>query len=51
LPCHELFGKLTGGHLPSASLTTTASACLIPLAVTFVLAFRLPMQAREQGAP
>jgi hypothetical protein len=40
------FAKLTGG-LPTGALATTAWACLAPLAITFVLVFRLPMQARE----
>ena len=42
------FAKLTGG-LPTGSLATTAWVCLIPLAITFTLVFRLPMQAREDG--
>jgi EmrB/QacA subfamily drug resistance transporter len=40
------FAKLTGG-LPTGSLSTTAWVCLAPLAITFALVFRLPMQARE----
>jgi hypothetical protein len=41
------FSRLTSGHLPTHALATTAWVALIPLAITFVLAFRLPMQARE----
>jgi predicted MFS family arabinose efflux permease len=43
------FSKLTGGRLPAVSLETTAWVCLIPLAITFALVFRLPMKAREEG--
>jgi EmrB/QacA subfamily drug resistance transporter len=38
-------------RLPSHALAITALACLVPLAAAFLLAFRLPMQAREEGAP
>jgi EmrB/QacA subfamily drug resistance transporter len=41
------FAKLTGDHLATGSLATTAWVCLIPLAITFALVFRLPMRARE----
>jgi EmrB/QacA subfamily drug resistance transporter len=44
------FSKLTIGRLPSDALTTTAWVCLIPIAITFVLVFRLPMRAREEHA-
>jgi EmrB/QacA subfamily drug resistance transporter len=44
------FSRLTGGHLPTDALQITAWASLIPLAITFLLAFRLPMQARPEGA-
>jgi EmrB/QacA subfamily drug resistance transporter len=44
------FSELTAGHLPTHALATTAWLCVIPLAVTFVLAFRLPRRAREQTA-
>jgi len=43
------FARLTAGHLPTDALAITAWVCLIPLALTFVLAFKLPMQAREGG--
>jgi hypothetical protein len=42
------FSRLTSGHLPTDALATTAWVCLIPLAITFALVFRLPMRAREQ---
>jgi EmrB/QacA subfamily drug resistance transporter len=35
-------------HLPSDGLATTAWVCLIPLAITALLVFRLPMQARQE---
>ena len=35
---------------PTHALAITAWACLVPLAAAFVLIFRLPMHAREQGA-
>ncbi|HEY2318496.1 MAG TPA: MFS transporter [Solirubrobacteraceae bacterium] len=41
------FARLTAGHLPTDALAITAWVCLIPLALTFALAFKLPMQARE----
>jgi hypothetical protein len=34
-------------HLPPHALQITAWVCLLPLAVTFGLIFRLPMRARE----
>jgi hypothetical protein len=34
-------------HVPTHALQVTALACLAPLAVAFVLVFRLPMQPRE----
>jgi predicted MFS family arabinose efflux permease len=40
------FGRL-GSGLPTGALAATAWACLMPLAVTFALVFRLPMRARE----
>ncbi len=45
------FSRLTAGHLPTDALRTVAWVALIPLAITFMLAFRLPMQAREGGQP
>ncbi len=44
------FSRLTGGHLPTDALQITAWATLIPLALTFALAFKLPMRAREESA-
>jgi predicted MFS family arabinose efflux permease len=41
------FSGVTFGHVPTGALATTGWVALIPLAITFVLAFRLPMQARE----
>jgi EmrB/QacA subfamily drug resistance transporter len=41
------FSGVTFGHVPTGALATTAWVALIPLAITFALAFRLPMQARE----
>jgi EmrB/QacA subfamily drug resistance transporter len=37
-------------HLPTDALRVTALACLVPLAVAFVLVFRLPMRPREEQA-
>ena len=45
------FSRLTAGHLPTDALRTVAWVALIPLAITFMLAFRLPMQARGGGQP
>ncbi len=44
------FSELSSGRLPTHALAIAAWLCLIPLAVTFVLAFRLPHQARPQPA-
>ena len=44
------FSELSSGRLPTHALAITAWLCLIPLAATFVLAFRLPHQARAQPA-
>jgi hypothetical protein len=44
------FSALTGGGLPTHALGTVAWLCLIPLAVTFGLAFRLPYRAREPAS-
>jgi hypothetical protein len=39
-------------HVPSDALRVTAWACLAPLAVAFVLVFRLPMHPRgDVGNP
>jgi EmrB/QacA subfamily drug resistance transporter len=42
-----LFFSALGGHLPTHALAITAWACLVPLAATFLLLFKLPMRARE----
>jgi len=42
-----IFFSAFGGHLPTHALAITAWACLVPLAVTVLLVFRLPMHARE----
>jgi EmrB/QacA subfamily drug resistance transporter len=34
-------------HVPTHALAITAWACLVPLAATFLLLFKLPMQARD----
>ena len=44
------FSRLTGGHLPTDALQIAAWVSIVPLVVAFGLTFRLPMQAREQGA-
>ena len=44
-----IFFSAFGGHLPTHALAITAWACLVPLAVTFLLVFKLPMRAREPG--
>ncbi len=45
-----IFFSALGGHLPTDALAITAWACLVPLAVTFLLVFKLPMHAREPQA-
>ena len=42
-----IFFSAFGGHLPTHALAITAWACLVPLAATFLLLFKLPMHARE----
>ncbi len=42
-----IFFSTLGGHLPTHALAATAWACLVPLAGTFLLLFKLPMRARE----
>ncbi|MFT3866266.1 MAG: MFS transporter [Solirubrobacterales bacterium] len=44
-----IFFSAFSGHLPTDALAITAWACLVPLLVAFLLVFRLPMQAREEG--
>lgn len=42
------FTRLTTGHLPTNAVASTAWVMLIPLAITFVLVFRLPKHARAE---
>ena len=42
-----IFFSALAGHLPTHALAITSWACLVPLAATFVLLFKLPMRARE----
>jgi EmrB/QacA subfamily drug resistance transporter len=42
-----VFFSAFGGHLPTHALAVTAWACLVPLTVTFLLVFKLPMRARQ----
>jgi EmrB/QacA subfamily drug resistance transporter len=44
-----IFFSVLGQHLPPDALQITAWICLAPLAVAFLLVFRLPMEVREQG--
>jgi EmrB/QacA subfamily drug resistance transporter len=43
-----IFFSAFDGHLPTHALAITAWACLLPLGITFLLIFKLPMHAREQ---
>jgi EmrB/QacA subfamily drug resistance transporter len=45
-----IFFSAFGGHLPTHALAITAWACLVALAVTFLLVFKLPLHAREPHA-
>jgi EmrB/QacA subfamily drug resistance transporter len=45
-----VFFSAFGHHLPPDALQITAWACLAPLALAFLLVFRLPMHAREGQA-
>jgi EmrB/QacA subfamily drug resistance transporter len=42
-----IFFSAFGGQLPTHALAVTAWACLVPLTVTFLLVFKLPMRARQ----
>jgi predicted MFS family arabinose efflux permease len=42
-----IFFSAFDGHLPTQALAITAWACLVPLALTFLLVFKLPMRARQ----
>ena len=43
-----IFFSVIGHHLPPDALQITAWACLVPLAVAFLLVFRLPLKARAE---
>jgi predicted MFS family arabinose efflux permease len=45
-----IFFSAFAGHLPTHALAVTAWVCLAPLAVTFLLLFKLPMHARDPEA-
>jgi EmrB/QacA subfamily drug resistance transporter len=45
-----IFFSAFAGHLPTHALAITAWACLVPVALAFLLVFRLPMHAREPVA-
>jgi len=45
-----IFFAAFGPHMPTHALAITAWACLAPLALTFLLLFKLPMHAREKQA-
>ena len=42
-----IFFSTFGANLPTHALAVTAWACLVPLAATFLLVFKLPMHARQ----
>jgi hypothetical protein len=42
-----IFFSAFAHHVPTHALAITAWACLAPIAITFVLLFKLPMHARE----
>ncbi|WP_375484380.1 MFS transporter [uncultured Jatrophihabitans sp.] len=42
-----IFFSSFGAHLPTHALAVTTWACLVPVALGFLLVFRLPMHARE----
>jgi EmrB/QacA subfamily drug resistance transporter len=42
-----IFFSAFDAHFPTRALAITAWACLVPLVVTFLLLFKLPMRARE----
>ena len=43
-----IFFSAFDAHLPTHALAIMAWACLVPLAITFLLLFKLPMHARER---
>lgn len=44
-----IFFSTFAGHLPTHALQITAWACLVPLTITFLLIFKLPMRVREKA--
>jgi EmrB/QacA subfamily drug resistance transporter len=42
------FFSTLGHHLPTDALQITAWICLVPIAIAFLLVFRLPKEAREE---
>ena len=42
-----IFFSAFGHHLPTHAIAITAWACLVPIAITFLLLFKLPMHPRE----
>lgn len=42
-----IFFSAFAGHLPTHALAITAWACLVPVVLAFLVAFRLPMHARQ----
>ena len=46
-PWERSFFAAFADHLPTHALAITAWVCLLPLAATFLLVFKLPMHARE----
>jgi hypothetical protein len=42
-----IFFSALGQHLPTHAIAVTAWACLAPIAITFLLLFKLPMHARQ----
>jgi EmrB/QacA subfamily drug resistance transporter len=42
-----IFFSAFGHHLPTHAIAITAWACLAPITITFLLLFKLPMNARE----
>jgi hypothetical protein len=42
-----IFFSAFGHHLPTHAIAITAWACVAPIAITFLLLFKLPMHARE----
>ena len=45
-----IFFSSFADYLPTHALAVTAWACMVPVVLAFLLAFRLPMHAREPQA-